>query len=165
MIKGKKEEKAIVKHKSQPMDKKVFNDHVDYAIEHGLGIEVFKYTDGLPAVESIRNPKDNVPYKKEYYDREFDDNLRMKSNPHTYITRIELINAIAKKYYRLRLNLPIFCEEERSDYVSNYLGINEADGSLDMTTKETPAGIRNVFTDEEINDIDTEGFIKERVFF
>lgn len=165
MDKGKEEEKNIVKYKGQPMDKKVFNDHMDYAIEHGLGIEVFKYTDGLPAVESVRNPKENVPYKKEYYNREFDDNLRMRSNPHTYITRIELTNAVTTKYYRLRLNIPVFNAEERSDFVSNYLGINEADGSLDMTTKETPAGIRNVFTDEEIDNIDTEGFVKERVFF
>lgn len=165
MDKGKEEEKSIVKYHNQPMDKKVFNDHMDYAIEHGLGIEVFKYTDGLPAVESVRNPSANVPFKKEYYNSEFDDNLRMKSNPHRFITRIELTNTITTKYYRLRLNIPVFNVDDRTDYVSNYLGINEADGSLDMTTKETPAGIRNVFTDEEINDMNTEGFIKERVFF
>lgn len=165
MDKGKEEEKNIVKYHNQPMDKKVFNDHMDYAIEHGLGIEVFKYTDGLPAVESVRNPSANVPFKKEYYNSEFDDNLRMKSNPHRFITRIELTNTITTKYYRLRLNIPVFNVDDRTDYVSNYLGINEADGSLDMTTKETPAGIRNVFTDEEINDMNTEGFIKERVFF
>lgn len=165
MVKGNNEEKDIVKYKNQPMDKKVFNDHLDYAIEHGLGIEVFKYTDGLPAVESVRNPKDNVPFKKEYYNKEFDDNLRMKSNPHRYITRIELTNTIANKYYRLRLNLPIFNTDDRVDYVSNYLGINEADGSLDMTTKETPSGIRNIFTEKEIESMNTEGFVKERVFF
>lgn len=165
MDKGKEEEKNIVKYHNQPMDKKVFNDHLDYAIEHGLGIEVFKYTDGLPAVESVRNPSANVPFKKEYYNSEFDDNLRMKSNPHKFITRIELTNTITTKYYRLRLNIPVFNVDDITDYVSNYLGINEADGSLDMTTKETPAGIRNIFTDEEIESMNTEGFIKERVFF
>jgi hypothetical protein len=56
-----------------------FGEFLDTAIEKGKGIRVFIEMPDLHYPETICNPASNVPAKKDYYMRAYNDNLELKA--------------------------------------------------------------------------------------
>lgn len=74
------------------MDKENFLDLLDTAIEEGKGIEVSVSLPDLPSPEIIRNGKYNVPGKREYYNKAYNDRLELISFPEIYIRNAKIID-------------------------------------------------------------------------
>ena len=74
------------------MTKKEFINKLDEAIEKGQGIEVDITLPGLSEPETIFNPKENVKYKKDYYNKAYNDDLVNNNCKDIKIVGITLID-------------------------------------------------------------------------
>lgn len=74
------------------MNKKDFLENVDKAINYGWGIKVFVNMPDLPKPEIICNPPENVPGKREYYAKAYDDDMRLETFDQISISAIQFLN-------------------------------------------------------------------------
>jgi hypothetical protein len=73
----------------QECNKDVFIKFIDMAIEKKARfLDVFVSMPGMDSPEIISNPLENMEAKKEYYNRAYDENMRLKTCPD-----IQIINA------------------------------------------------------------------------
>ena len=56
-----------------------------YAYEHGRGYVIMVETPDTPEYEIIINPPANLPSKMKYYEKAYNDDLTLKSNPNIKI--------------------------------------------------------------------------------
>lgn len=67
--------------------KKRFLDQFDNP--NNIGVDVYIQMPGAPALETIWNPEANFKYKKDYYDKTYDEDLNHKHVPKLHITHWE----------------------------------------------------------------------------
>ena len=63
---------------------------IDEAIEENIGLEILVTAPGMPRLEAIINPTENLPYKRAYYDSAYDDDLCLKNNKEIKIIAFSL---------------------------------------------------------------------------
>lgn len=79
------------------MKKAEFIKMLDAAIEEHAGIKVFIQMPDLPKPEIICNPAANVLAKKEYYDKAYDVDMKLKSFDKIRITGVQFIHIGVKE--------------------------------------------------------------------
>ncbi|MGF2144049.1 hypothetical protein ACQUEF_01715 [Vagococcus fluvialis] len=72
------------------MEKEQFLEFIDVAIETGRGIKVEIKMPDLPSPEFITNPNENLEGKRAYYDKAYDDDLKLKTFDQIQIVGISL---------------------------------------------------------------------------
>ena len=74
------------------MNKKEFLEKIDGALNNGWGIKVFIAMPDLPLPEIICNPAENVEGKKAYYDKAYDDEMKLKTFDQIQIKNLEFLH-------------------------------------------------------------------------
>lgn len=74
------------------MRKDVFMESMNKALEYDKGIEVWVKHPDLEDFEIIMNSKNNVQEKKKYYDKAYDEDMKLKSFPDISIVKVMLLD-------------------------------------------------------------------------
>lgn len=75
--------------------KEIMLAEMTLAERDGHGFEIKVKAPDMPKAEGIRNPKENIPYKRAYYEKAYDDNLQLIANPEISITSFRAISGNA----------------------------------------------------------------------
>lgn len=74
------------------MKKDVFMNSLDSALKNDKGIEVWVKHPDLEDFEIIMNNRNNVKEKKNYYDKAYDEDMKLKSFPSISIVKVMLLD-------------------------------------------------------------------------
>ncbi|MGG5319191.1 hypothetical protein [Enterococcus sp. AZ072] len=74
------------------MKKEEFLEKIDKAITNGWGIKVYVNMPDLPKPEIICNPPENIKGKRDYYDKAYDDDMKLKTLDQINIIDLQFLN-------------------------------------------------------------------------
>lgn len=76
----------------EDVTKKDLLDFMQLAKQQNRGILIGIIAKDMPAMEMIGNPVENIDYKYAYYDKAYDENLKLKANEDIRIAYIGYLN-------------------------------------------------------------------------